>query len=76
MAALFEGKLTGHIGRIIFGWAWCPLEPLRRVYVEILLDGASVCCVTAQLYNADLNAENKGTGYYAFAYQLPYVFRY
>jgi GT2 family glycosyltransferase len=72
MAVLFEGELTGHIGRLIFGWAWCPVEPLRRVYVEILLDGVSVSCVAAQLYNADLKAQHKGTGYYTFSYALPY----
>jgi GT2 family glycosyltransferase len=71
MTTLFQGKLTGHIGNIVFGWAWCPSDPLRRVYVEILIDGQAVNCVTAQLYDADLRAKNKGTGYYAFAYMLP-----
>ncbi len=71
MTLLFQGKLTGHIGNIVFGWAWCPSDPLRRVYVEILIDGQAVSCVTAQLYDADLRSKNKGTGYYAFAYMLP-----
>lgn len=71
MTALFEGKLTGHIGSIVFGWAWCPAEPSRCVYVEILLDGQSIDCVGAQLYDADLKAQNKGSAYYAFTYRLP-----
>ena len=71
MSTLFEGELTGHIGGIIFGWAWCPLEPLRTVFVEVLLDGISIACIPAQLYDAKLKAQHKGTGYYAFAYMLP-----
>ena len=71
MSIKCEGELTGHIGGVIFGWAWCPLEPLRTVYVEILLDGISVIGIPAQLYDAKLKAQHKGTGYYAFAYMLP-----
>ncbi|MCK5872113.1 MAG: glycosyltransferase [Methylococcales bacterium] len=71
MSIKYEGKLTGHIGRIVFGWAWYPLEPLRTVYVEILLDGITVACVSAQLYDTKLKKQFKGTGYYAFSYMLP-----
>ena len=71
MSIKFEGELTGHIGQVVFGWAWCPLEPLRTVYVEILLDGIAVACVLAQLYDVKLKQQNKGTGYYAFSYMLP-----
>jgi GT2 family glycosyltransferase len=71
MPPLFQGKLTGHIGSIVFGWAWCSSEPLRRVYVEIIQDGQSISCVAAELYDAQLKNKTKGTGYYAFTYLLP-----
>lgn len=61
--ALAEGRL--------FGWAWMPDQPDRRLRVRIEVDGQAPLDVAADRPRPDLAANGVGDGAYAFEAMVP-----
>ena len=53
------------------GWAWFPDNPTRRAILEVVHDGATLCCVVADLPRRDLADAGMGDGHNGFALTLP-----
>jgi GT2 family glycosyltransferase/glycosyltransferase involved in cell wall biosynthesis len=69
--AEFEGVLEGADWDAIRGWAWSPVDPERRVVLDILVDGTPVLDVTANQFRQDLLIAKIGDGGHSFRVCLP-----
>lgn len=66
-----EGKLDLVTAGCATGWAYDPSDSLRRVRIDIDIDGKYHDTVAAILYREDLAQAGFGDGHHAFRYPLP-----
>lgn len=55
----------------VFGWAFDPAEPHRRVAIRVILDGKTIAEATADRERPDLRRNGIGDGKHAFEIALP-----
>lgn len=55
----------------VFGWAFDPAEPQRRVAIRVILDGKTIAEAAADLDRPDLKRNGIGDGKHAFEIALP-----
>lgn len=67
----FAGHVDGILGGTIVGWIWDARHPDHRTEFRLLIDGNEELIWTADLYRADLEAENIGDGWHGFSIPLP-----
>ncbi|MEO0296057.1 MAG: glycosyltransferase [candidate division WOR-3 bacterium] len=66
-----KGFLDGIDGQYIFGWAWDPENPEKRLEVLVYVDGEPVAEGVADLYREDLERAGIGDGRHGFRIKLP-----
>jgi GT2 family glycosyltransferase len=66
-----QGNADVVVAGCAMGWAFDPDDPLRRLRVDIYIDGKYHDTVTATLYREDIAAVGIGDGFHAFRYPLP-----
>jgi hypothetical protein len=74
MSNLIQGNLDVCNSEGIFGWAWCPTDPLSKVKVLCTIDGQVIACQPADQFRADLQLAGIGGGTYAFSIKIPTIF--
>ena len=55
----------------VFGWAFDPAEPQRRVAIRVILDGKTIAEAAADRDRPDLRRNGIGDGKHAFEIALP-----
>jgi SAM-dependent methyltransferase len=68
MAGFMRGFVDECTDKLIYGWAWYPAHPHRRIVVEILVDDVRVAQLTAHEYRPDLKKTGFGDGKYGFKF--------
>ncbi|MEM4934846.1 MAG: hypothetical protein QXY78_02825, partial [Thermoplasmata archaeon] len=61
-----QGYLDGIDGQYVYGWAWDPENPEKRLEVVVYVDGEPVAEGVADLYREDLERAGIGDGRYGF----------
>jgi GT2 family glycosyltransferase len=69
--AAVKGGIDGISGRGISGWAFCPADPGRRVWVELIAEGVSLGVGRAEHFHPA--ATSFGDGCYGFWIPIPPV---
>ncbi|MEM0325266.1 MAG: hypothetical protein QXW35_05160 [Candidatus Aenigmatarchaeota archaeon] len=67
-----KGFLDGIDGQYVFGWAWDPENPEKRLEVVVYVDGEPVAEGVADLYREDLERAGIGDGRHGFRIELPF----
>lgn len=65
-----KGFLDGIDGNYVYGWAWDPENPERRLKVVVYVDGEPVAEGIADEYREDLERAGIGDGRYGFRIKL------
>lgn len=66
-----KGFLDGIDRQYVFGWAWDPENPDKRLEVVVYVDGEQVIVGVANQYREDLEKAGIGDGGHAFWIELP-----
>ncbi|MEM4935377.1 MAG: glycosyltransferase, partial [Thermoplasmata archaeon] len=69
-----KGFLDGIDGQYVFGWAWDPENPEKRLEVVVYVDGVPVAEGVADLYREDLERAGIGDGRHGFRLVLNKTF--
>lgn len=65
-----EGCVDAVTDDLLFGWAWYPGNPDRKVILDILAEDEVVGTVIADQLRDDLAANGVGDGHHAFSYRF------
>lgn len=67
------GYLEAYVSHVLIGWAYCPLEPTRRLLLRVDVNGEPIAAGLANLDRQDVAAAGHGDGRCGFriAVQLP-----
>ncbi|MEM5882486.1 MAG: glycosyltransferase, partial [Candidatus Aenigmatarchaeota archaeon] len=66
-----QGYLDGIDGQYVYGWAWDPENPEKRLEVVVYVDNEPIAIDVANLYREDLSQVSVGDGRYGFRIKLP-----
>lgn len=66
-----EGRVDAIKDGRIYGWAWDPSEPDRRLVVDVFHADAQLGSATADRFREDLRQSEVGDGRHAFVFDLP-----
>jgi hypothetical protein len=66
-----DGRLDAVVDGSVLGWAWCPLEPTRRLEIVLMLNDRPVARRIADQERDSLRAAGIGDGAHAFGIALP-----
>src|SRR5262245_31681694 len=66
-----NGRVDAIDGGRLFGWAFDPMAPDRRLTIRVLLDGKVIAEAVADINRPDLRRNGIGDGKHAFEIALP-----